>query len=66
MRFIIINQFAENKSKTRFDTIQSMVEAKFALRSLFDQAAEYHKGGIQTKRELSELQDAFKEVSNLS
>lgn len=62
MYYLFIN-FAENKSKTRFDTIQSMVEAKFALRSLFDQAAEYHKGGIQTKREFSELQDAFKEVS---
>jgi len=37
---IIIISVTENKAKTRWDTIQSMVDAKCALKHLFELTAE--------------------------
>lgn len=58
----ILDSDEENKSKTRFDTIQTMIEAKYALRTLFDQAAEYHKEKVAMTREMSEMRDGQKEL----
>lgn len=52
----------ENKSKTRFDKFQTMSEAKFALKLVFEQAAEMQKEKVQTQLKLNELQDSFNEV----
>lgn len=52
----------ENKSKTRFDTVQTMVEAKFALRGLFEQAAQYHRNYVQAQKALTDVQESNKEV----
>lgn len=46
----------------RFDKLQSMGEAKFALKLLFEQAGEIQKEKIQTQLKLNELQDSFNEV----
>lgn len=56
--------FLETKSKTRFDTVQTMVEAKFALRGLFEQAAQYHRNYMQTQKALTDVQETNKEVNN--
>lgn len=41
-----------------------MVEAKFALRGLFEQAAQYHRNYVQTQKALTDAQESNKEVSN--
>ncbi|XP_050299180.1 chromosome-associated kinesin KIF4-like [Anthonomus grandis grandis] len=56
----LLDSDEDNKSKTRFDVIQSMVEAKFALKSLFELSVECHKEKVQARRELTEMQESQK------
>lgn len=58
-----VDPISERKWKTRFESLQTMVEARHALKSLFDQAAEYNRKEVLTKRELSELAYSHKEVT---
>ncbi|KAF7265188.1 kinesin-like protein 3A [Rhynchophorus ferrugineus] len=58
----LLDSDEENKAKTRFDTVQTMVEAKYALKALYEQAAEAHKEKLHVKREMSELQENQKEL----
>uniref|UniRef100_A0AAR5QK46 Kinesin motor domain-containing protein n=2 Tax=Dendroctonus ponderosae TaxID=77166 RepID=A0AAR5QK46_DENPD len=58
----LLNADEEKKWKTRFEALQTMVEARHALRSLFDQAAEYNRKEVEAKRELSELAYSYKEL----
>ncbi|CAH1132699.1 unnamed protein product [Ceutorhynchus assimilis] len=51
-----------SKSKVRFDVVQTMIEAKYALRSIFEQAAENGKIMVQVRRAMTELQESYKEV----
>ena len=52
----------ENKSKTRWDTIQSMVDAKCALKYLFETKAEIKQDFIRKDIALQELQEAHNTV----
>ncbi|XP_018570994.1 chromosome-associated kinesin KIF4 [Anoplophora glabripennis] len=52
----------ENRSKTRFDKFQSIGEAKFALKLVFEQAAEMQKEKVHTQLKLNELQESFNEL----
>ncbi|KAJ8965902.1 hypothetical protein NQ314_003843 [Rhamnusium bicolor] len=60
----LLDSDEENKSKTRFDKFQSMSEAKFALKVLFEQAAEIQKEKIQTEIKLNELQESYSEFQD--
>ncbi|XP_060526293.1 chromosome-associated kinesin KIF4A-like isoform X1 [Cylas formicarius] len=55
--------FDEEKPKTRFDRIQSMAEAKYALKLLFEQAEEFFKKFVQCKNKCSELMEINKVLS---
>lgn len=56
----LIFPFIENRAKTRFDSIQSMSEAKHALKTLFDVIGEKKIG---SSTQLLELQHENSEVS---
>ncbi|XP_066259480.1 chromosome-associated kinesin KIF4A [Euwallacea similis] len=58
----ILDTGEENRTKSRFDVLQTMVEAKFALSNLFEQAAEYQKSQVYVKREMAEYQEREKEL----
>lgn len=60
----IMDSDQESKSKTRFDIIQSMVDAKCALRKLFDLAANTRKKSIINDYKLEEVNGAFEEVQS--
>lgn len=53
-----------NKEKVRFDKIQSVGEAKYALKFLFSNAAKVHKEKIQVQNKLTEIQDSLDDVSS--
>ncbi|XP_060526968.1 chromosome-associated kinesin KIF4A-like [Cylas formicarius] len=55
--------FDKEKPKTRFDRIQSMAEAKYALKLLFEQAEEFFKKFVQCKNKCSELMEINKVLS---
>nr|CAD7424770.1 unnamed protein product [Timema monikensis] len=50
----------ENKTKTRWDTLQSMGEAKIALVYLFDVAAEVKRDVASKTHKLAEIEEALK------
>ncbi|XP_066154773.1 chromosome-associated kinesin KIF4A isoform X2 [Euwallacea fornicatus] len=58
----ILDTGEENRGKPRFDVVQTMVEAKYALSNLFEQAAEYQRSHVHTKREMAEYQEREKEL----
>ncbi|KAJ8937403.1 hypothetical protein NQ314_011889 [Rhamnusium bicolor] len=60
----LLDSNEENKSKTRFDKFQSMSEAKFALKVLFEQAGEIQKEKIQMQIKLNELQESYNEIQD--
>ncbi|XP_060536642.1 chromosome-associated kinesin KIF4 isoform X2 [Cylas formicarius] len=49
--------FDEEKPKIRFDGIQSMAEAKYALKFLFEQSEQFFKKYVQCKNKCSELME---------
>lgn len=55
--------FSDNKAKVRFDKLQSMSEAKHALKFLFANAAKVHKEKVQFQNKLGEVQDSLDDVS---
>ncbi|KAJ8941944.1 hypothetical protein NQ318_013278 [Aromia moschata] len=57
----LLDSDEENKSKVRFDKLQSVGEAKFAVKLLFEQAAEIQKEKVQLELKLSELQECNSE-----
>jgi hypothetical protein len=52
---MIMTSFAENKGKTRWDTVQSMADAKCALKHLFELAS-----GM--KRDVSNRESKYEEL----
>jgi hypothetical protein len=56
MKMVMILTFTENKVKTRWDTIQSMADAKCALKHLFELAS-----GM--KREVSNKETKYEELT---
>ncbi|KAL1514028.1 hypothetical protein ABEB36_003355 [Hypothenemus hampei] len=53
-----------SKSKIRFDVIQGMAEAKHALRSLFDHAAEYRRKELTAIKERNEARETINELQS--
>ncbi|GLV42213.1 Kinesin-like protein at 3A [Carabus blaptoides fortunei] len=60
----IIDSDQENKVKTRWETVQSMVEAKCALKKLFDLAADIRRKSANNEYKLEELHAAHEEAMN--
>lgn len=56
--------YVENKAKTRWEMVQSMVEAKCALKKLFDLAADIRRKSANNEYKLEELQTAHEEALN--
>ncbi|XP_047115391.1 chromosome-associated kinesin KIF4A [Schistocerca piceifrons] len=54
----ILDSDQENKAKTRWDTLQTMGEAKYALKYLFDLAADMKKDSTNKESRLEELMAA--------
>lgn len=48
--------FTENKAKTRWDTMQSMIDAKCALKYLFELAVEIKKDAAMKEYTIEELE----------
>ncbi|KAK3916982.1 Chromosome-associated kinesin KIF4 [Frankliniella fusca] len=59
----ILDSDQENKAKTRWDTIQSMVDAKCALKYLFQSAVEFKKDVAMKEYTVEELEDACKKLT---
>lgn len=61
--FLISPPFTENKSKNRFDCIQTMADAKIALKHIFETASvylnEFHKDKKAKETALHELQETY-------
>ncbi|KAK4884404.1 hypothetical protein RN001_000675 [Aquatica leii] len=58
----ILDSDQENKSKTRFDNIQTMAEAKVALKFIFDLTSDIRRREIQSGNKCSELQTGYEEL----
>ncbi|KAJ8975927.1 hypothetical protein NQ317_014887, partial [Molorchus minor] len=58
----LLDSDEENKSKTRFDKLQSMAEAKLGLSIMFEEAATIQKEKIQLQLKLSETQELCSEM----
>lgn len=59
----ILDSDQENKAKTRWDTIQSMVDAKCALRYIFDNAVELKKDTVMKEYTIDELEETNKKLN---
>lgn len=61
--FLISPPFTENKCKNRFDCIQTMADAKIALKHIFETASvylnEFHKDKKTKETALHELQETY-------
>lgn len=60
----IIDSDQENKSKTRWDTIQSMIDAKCALKKLFELAANISKKGADDEYKIEELSTLYNDAQS--
>lgn len=58
----ILDSDEDTKTKNRFDNIQTMGEAKYALKSILEQTGDLIKKSVQNNSKLHELQDAHEDV----
>lgn len=59
----ILDSDQENKAKTRWESIQSMVDAKYALKYLFQNAVEFKKDVAMKEYTVEELEETCKKLS---
>lgn len=55
--------YLDTKAKVRFEKLQTMGEAKYALKFMFSKAAKIHKEKIDIQNKLTEIQESCQDVS---
>lgn len=59
----ILDSDQENKAKTRWDAVQSMMDAKIALKYLFDHAVELKKDVAMKEYTIEEMEETYKKLN---